>query len=95
MDSSEPIRFNCSRCGKGLRVASEAAGRRIRCPKCAELATVPFPLESEAELPEPQVKPAGGLVWREEVICHVRGTSGTASETRWRSRPMGTTFSAH
>jgi phage FluMu protein Com len=35
-----PVTFECS-CGKQLRVADEFAGKRIRCPACKEVQTVP------------------------------------------------------
>jgi DNA-directed RNA polymerase subunit RPC12/RpoP len=60
MNGSEPIRFQCVHCGKGLRVASDAAGKRVRCPKCSGLAVVPFPLESEAEVTEARTRNAAG-----------------------------------
>ena len=36
------IRLRCS-CGKGLRVRDQAAGRRIKCPGCGSILTVPRP----------------------------------------------------
>lgn len=37
-----PITFNCS-CGKVLRAPDEHAGKRVRCPACAGVSTVPEP----------------------------------------------------
>lgn len=60
MNGSDAVRFQCPHCGKGLRAASDAAGKRVRCPKCSELAVVPFPLEAEDDATEPRPKaPAG------------------------------------
>ncbi len=35
-----PITFDCE-CGKTLRVPDEHAGRRVRCPACSAVSTVP------------------------------------------------------
>lgn len=35
-----PIKFNCA-CGKTLQVKDEFAGRRVKCPACSAVATVP------------------------------------------------------
>ena len=35
-----PITFSCE-CGKTLRVKDDLAGRRVRCPDCQEILTVP------------------------------------------------------
>jgi hypothetical protein len=45
-----PITFNCP-CGKALRVADEHAGRRVKCPACNAVGTVPAP-EPEFEVVE-------------------------------------------
>jgi hypothetical protein len=61
-----PITFNCP-CGKALRVADENAGRRVKCPACQAVATVPAPepdfevVEDEPKeklAPKPTPKPA-------------------------------------
>jgi hypothetical protein len=44
-----PISLTCS-CGKSLRIKEELAGRKVRCPGCRDILTVP---EFEAE-PEPE-----------------------------------------
>lgn len=36
-----PIEFRCAECGKLLRVASEVAGRRVKCPECEAVMDVP------------------------------------------------------
>ena len=35
------VEFSCRECGRPLRVNKSAIGRRIRCPDCATLLTVP------------------------------------------------------
>ena len=37
-----PITFDCA-CGKTLRVPDQHAGKRVRCPACTGVATVPEP----------------------------------------------------
>lgn len=37
------IQFNCSKCGKTVRVGDEAAGKRGKCPQCSETLVVPEP----------------------------------------------------
>jgi hypothetical protein len=57
--SAVPITFNCP-CGKALRVADEHAGRRVKCPACQTIGTVPEP-EPQFEIveePEEQLAPA-------------------------------------
>src|SRR5262249_49875235 len=36
-----PITLTCSSCTATLRVDEQQAGRRVRCPKCQEVITVP------------------------------------------------------
>jgi predicted Zn finger-like uncharacterized protein len=36
-----PIQFQCQSCRSTLRVPDNLAGRKVRCPKCAEVADVP------------------------------------------------------
>jgi hypothetical protein len=38
-----PISLNCD-CGRALRVKDELAGRRVRCPVCQAVLTVPEPV---------------------------------------------------
>ena len=47
-----PIKFTCPSCGKGLRVADEAAGKQGRCPYCKNPVTAPL----LGELPEAEEK---------------------------------------
>lgn len=38
-----PIPFECTGCGKKLKVKDDAAGKRIKCPDCQAVLTVPKP----------------------------------------------------
>lgn len=56
-----PINFDCS-CGKTLRVPDEHAGRRVKCPACAVVSTVPTPepmfeVVEEPAAPPPKARP--------------------------------------
>jgi phage FluMu protein Com len=42
------IEFNCSQCGKLLRVGDDAAGKQARCPSCGTVQSIPFPSASGA-----------------------------------------------
>ena len=35
------ITFSCEHCGKTLRVADDAAGKKARCPECSQRSVVP------------------------------------------------------
>src|SRR2546423_14264345 len=52
------MEFRCD-CGRKLRAAESAAGRRGRCPACGAIFTVPTP--AEAAVPEPELIPVSGL----------------------------------
>ena len=63
-----PITFNCP-CGKALRVADEHAGRRVKCPACQAVGTVPAPepepapaAPAPAATPEPSGDGSGVVV---------------------------------
>src|SRR5262245_10166220 len=43
------IKFACDSCGKSLKVPAEAAGRRVKCPKCQTAVTVPDPNAATGE----------------------------------------------
>lgn len=43
-----PISFQCSHCGRTLRAPDDAAGKKVRCPKCQEVTRIPQ-AEVEAE----------------------------------------------
>lgn len=46
---SDRITFSCSECSGKLAVPSSTAGKRIRCPKCQGIATVPAVKSSPVE----------------------------------------------
>jgi phage FluMu protein Com len=57
-DAAMPITISCP-CGKKLRVADEHAGKRVKCPACQAISTVPVPdPEPVFEIVEPAPKPA-------------------------------------
>ncbi len=39
----EPLRIHCASCGSKMKVAAKAIGRRVRCPRCSAVLTVPAP----------------------------------------------------
>lgn len=43
------IQFKCDSCGKALKVDDSKAGKRVKCPGCQEVITIPQPLEAEEE----------------------------------------------
>lgn len=43
------IPFECTGCGKKLKVKDESAGKRIKCPECQAVLTVPKPESVDAE----------------------------------------------
>ena len=63
MNDAQPIAFFCTRCGAGLRVASDLAGQRVRCPQCATAVHAPHAQDSIpiADFAVPQT----GLGWAE------------------------------
>jgi predicted Zn finger-like uncharacterized protein len=38
---AEPVQFSCPECAADLRVASKLAGKRVRCPRCKAVMTMP------------------------------------------------------
>jgi phage FluMu protein Com len=57
LDDAMPITFSCP-CGKILRVADEHAGKRVKCPACNTISSVPAPEpEPVFEIVEPAPKP--------------------------------------
>jgi len=44
-----PIEIKCSSCEKRLRVPDNAAGKRVRCPQCKSVISVPGPDGSSAK----------------------------------------------
>jgi serine/threonine protein kinase len=51
------IVWNCTHCGKSLKVREELAGRKVKCPGCGQPATVP----PAATLPTGPARAAAGL----------------------------------
>lgn len=51
-----PIAFECDHCARPIRVADHLASRRIRCPGCQQVVTVPAPEEEILDV-EAQVMP--------------------------------------
>jgi hypothetical protein len=47
-----PVTFSCA-CGKTLRIADEHAGKRVKCPACQAISTVPAPLPPPPPPPPP------------------------------------------
>jgi DNA-directed RNA polymerase subunit RPC12/RpoP/tRNA A-37 threonylcarbamoyl transferase component Bud32 len=41
------LSFHCPQCGQHLRLAAEAAGKRVRCPRCHTVSEVPASAESD------------------------------------------------
>ena len=35
------IKFNCGECRQSLHVKDEAAGKKVKCPKCGAICTIP------------------------------------------------------
>lgn len=52
-----PIVISCP-CGKKLRVKEDHAGRKIKCPGCATVLSVPKPAAAKNAAPPREVKPA-------------------------------------
>ncbi len=69
--------FDCPECHKQLKVPSDAAGRKARCPYCKHSLTVPEGPEPEAPAEEPQAFPG----------IDTRGAADRASRTPQKKRP--------
>jgi serine/threonine protein kinase len=50
-DASLPISFPCPVCGKALKARPALAGKRVKCPNCAEATTVPGPRAGDSARP--------------------------------------------
>lgn len=55
------IKFACDSCGGSLKVPAEAVGRRVKCPKCQAVATVPDPNAGAADDPDGEDDMFAGL----------------------------------
>lgn len=63
------IRFVCPHCACNLNAPPTAAGRRVKCPGCAQPVTIPDPAEPPPELPRdsddlPELAPLDDEPWR-------------------------------
>jgi hypothetical protein len=47
------LAFPCSSCQKKLQVGDEHAGKKVKCPGCGQVLTVPVPAPPPAEVPPP------------------------------------------
>jgi hypothetical protein len=47
-------KFNCPGCGQKMGVAAENAGKKVRCPKCKAVVTVPGPAQAGAPAKAPK-----------------------------------------
>jgi competence protein ComGC len=54
------IRFNCGKCGAGVRVGDDSAGRQGECPQCGAILTVPAPISGPATAIQSTAPAAGG-----------------------------------
>jgi len=69
--------FDCPECHKQLKVPSDAAGRKARCPYCKHSLTVPEGPEPETPAEEPQAIPG----------IDTRSAADRASRTPQKKRP--------
>ncbi len=50
-----PIRFQCEHCSAKLSVGSKKSGKRVKCPRCAQIITIPSAEQPSSEdVPAPQ-----------------------------------------
>jgi phage FluMu protein Com len=49
--ADQPLSFICSQCSKPLRVKSGLAGKRVKCPACKQILTVPSPATPNRQPP--------------------------------------------
>lgn len=52
LGDSEHIHVRCTHCAKKLRVRSEHAGRKVKCPKCNHMTPVPARFDGLPSLDE-------------------------------------------
>lgn len=52
-----PIQVNCPKCGKKLKIADAAAGKKVKCPACDGVVLVPVSDDLFGDEPEPEPKP--------------------------------------
>lgn len=94
---SDRITFSCSECSGKLAVPSSAAGKKIRCPKCQGVATVPAsmisPFEGMPEVPkrkrsEPQGAARDGVNGRAEIVRPKKPKRRESSEDSWLTEDL-------
>ncbi len=49
-----PIIVNCHQCGKSAKAPDSVAGKKVKCPSCQAILTVPMPEGGGAPAPQPQ-----------------------------------------
>ena len=82
------IVLTCPECDQKLKVAEKLEGKRIRCPKCGNLLTVPAPdglEESSAPVSRPTPRNANGLS-AETLDSHAEGDRPQRLKKQLRSR---------
>ena len=52
------IRLNCTKCNRSISVGSDKAGKKIKCPDCQTVLTIPQPAAEESENPPRRKKSA-------------------------------------
>jgi len=52
-----PISLVCSNCEKNLKIPDEMAGKKVRCPACKTVLTVPAVEEEEEAVDEDEAPP--------------------------------------
>jgi predicted RNA-binding Zn-ribbon protein involved in translation (DUF1610 family) len=77
-----PIVFNCSTCGRKVRAPDDAGGKRLRCPACQAVVTVPTDIvEAEEVETAPAEEPTYALAAEPAPAPGERGEEAGAE--RW------------
>ena len=87
------IKFRCSNCNQKLGVPEEYAGRRVRCTKCRQVATVPEPEPELIEIEQPFVDATvdetfSSGMWIDE-LASSNIEAGPIVEVERPQRPLG------
>lgn len=81
-----PIPFQCD-CGKKMTAKEEFAGRRLRCPDCQRVVTIPKPVQAAGSPPMfPAGQPAKTLT-RSEVVAMTQQARETPAPTNTTAEP--------